>query len=182
MFRKLVVALDSSHESHFILEEALDLATAMNSEVLLLHVLSSEEKGAPDIAYTSSSLDYLYAHTGIISSYRETWRQHSQNCVEQLKQHAAYANSKGVEVEWTQQVGSPGKMICTTARMWQADLIVMGRHGFQGIHEWFMGSVSNYVTHHANCSVIAINLSARETTRPLQAELLPNAVASTSVN
>ncbi len=183
MFHKLLVALDSSHQADLVLEEALDLAKAMHSEVMLLHVLTSEEEGAPDIAVINSGVEYLYANTSIISAYRENWRQYGQSCLERLKQHAAYARRQGVEVEWTQQVGSPKKTICTLARTWQADLIVMGRHGFRGIHEWFKGSVSNYVTHHATCSVVTIDLTASEAARSqLRAELSHICKASRAVN
>ncbi|RMG10302.1 MAG: universal stress protein, partial [Cyanobacteria bacterium J055] len=35
-------------------------------------------------------------------------------------------------------------------------LIIVGRRGRQGIEEAVLGSVSNYVVHHAPCSVLAI--------------------------
>lgn len=39
------------------------------------------------------------------------------------------------------------------ARNWQADVIVIDR---RGISELLMGSVSNYVLHHAQCSVFTV--------------------------
>ena len=49
-------------------------------------------------------------------------------------------------------------MICDIASAWNADLIVMGRHGRLGLEELLMGSVSNYVTHHAHCAVLVLGL------------------------
>lgn len=52
--------------------------------------------------------------------------------------------------------GAPGYQICTLANEWQIDLIVMGRKGHSGLAELFIGSVSNYVLHHAHCSVLVV--------------------------
>jgi len=49
-------------------------------------------------------------------------------------------------------------MICELAIDWNADLIMMGRRGRSGIAEFFLGSVSNYVLHHAPCSVQIVHL------------------------
>jgi len=35
-------------------------------------------------------------------------------------------------------------------------VIMIGRHGRTGLAEFFLGSVSNYVMHHAPCSVLTI--------------------------
>ncbi|MEO0350033.1 MAG: universal stress protein, partial [Cyanobacteria bacterium P01_A01_bin.15] len=39
---------------------------------------------------------------------------------------------------------------------WNADLIMMGRRGRSGFSELLLGSVSNYVMHHAPCSVLTV--------------------------
>ncbi|MGL4622525.1 MAG: universal stress protein, partial [Chroococcidiopsis sp.] len=48
------------------------------------------------------------------------------------------------------------RLICDFALAWKADLIVTGRRGRRGLSEFFMGSVSNYVLHHASCSVLTV--------------------------
>ena len=35
-------------------------------------------------------------------------------------------------------------------------MIVVGSRGLKGLKEMFLGSVSNYVTHHAPCSVLIV--------------------------
>jgi nucleotide-binding universal stress UspA family protein len=56
------------------------------------------------------------------------------------------------------------ELLLLQAQIWHADLIVMGRRGVSGMHELFLGSVSNYVTHHAPCSVLVV-----QGTSPIQA-------------
>ncbi len=42
------------------------------------------------------------------------------------------------------------------ARAWSADLILVGSRGLKGLKEMFLGSVGNYVTHHAPCSALIV--------------------------
>jgi len=49
--------------------------------------------------------------------------------------------------------GSPKQVIVEEAESWGADLIVMGSRGLGTWNRLLLGSVSNSVVHHANCSV-----------------------------
>jgi nucleotide-binding universal stress UspA family protein len=49
-------------------------------------------------------------------------------------------------------------MICQVAKDWGAELIMVGRRGNSGLSELILGSVSNYVVHHAHCSVLIVQL------------------------
>lgn len=76
--------------------------------------------------------------------------------MELLRSRTRKAMAAGVSTEFTQLAGSPGKTICDLASDWGADLIVMGRRGRSGLSELILGSVSNYVLHHARCSVLTV--------------------------
>lgn len=49
--------------------------------------------------------------------------------------------------------GAPGQVIVEAAQRWPADLIVMGSRGLGAWNRLLLGSVSNAVIHHAQCSV-----------------------------
>ncbi|MEL6786783.1 MAG: universal stress protein, partial [Cyanobacteria bacterium J06607_15] len=51
---------------------------------------------------------------------------------------------------------NPGRTICDRAQTWSVDLILVGSRGLTGAKEVMLGSVSNYVTHHAPCSVLIV--------------------------
>jgi nucleotide-binding universal stress UspA family protein len=53
--------------------------------------------------------------------------------------------------------GSPRAAILDEAVRWQADLIVMGSHGYGVWHRFLLGSVSQAVVSHANCSVEVVH-------------------------
>ena len=51
--------------------------------------------------------------------------------------------------------GAPDQQIIEMAKEWKADIIVVGSHG-RGFWGRLLGSVSNGVVHHAECSVLVV--------------------------
>lgn len=155
MFAKILVAIDSSTIGRNVFDKALALAKTTGASIMLLHVLSSEE-GMPYLP-TSFGRDY---YAGLSSKALEIYQQQCKEIENQglnlLQSFAAQAIAAGVSTEFTQNQGSPGQIICDLAINWQADLIVVGRRGRSGINELILGSVSNYVLHHASCSVLVV--------------------------
>lgn len=49
--------------------------------------------------------------------------------------------------------GSPKKLIVEEAERWQADLILVGSHGYGPVRRFLLGSVAQAVALHAPCSV-----------------------------
>ncbi|MGK7934253.1 MAG: universal stress protein, partial [Xenococcaceae cyanobacterium] len=76
------------------------------------------------------------------------------------------AKSVGVNTEFTQRWGNPGRNICEQAQTWSADLILVGSRSLTGLKEMFLGSISNYVTHHAPCSVLIVRSDSEEVPSP----------------
>jgi nucleotide-binding universal stress UspA family protein len=62
----------------------------------------------------------------------------------------------GIAVTTQHILGNPTSVICSVACELGIDTIIIGRGGRNGIAEAVLGSVSNYVFHHAPCSVWAI--------------------------
>lgn len=55
---------------------------------------------------------------------------------------AQKASKTGVEAEYRQFIGNPGRMICELADTWSADLILVGSRGLKGLKEMFLGRVA----------------------------------------
>jgi nucleotide-binding universal stress UspA family protein len=177
MFHKILVAIDRSAIGQHVFDEALSLAKATGASLFLLHVMSAEEEGSPDTAMPSSSImsysQDLYEE--LVTNYRERWKAFEEEGLELLRSHASQASAAEVNVDFIQLQGSPSREICNLAETWQADLIVMGRRGRSGLSELFLGSVSNYVFHHAPCSVLTVQSPGSKKTQSLetnQAELV----------
>jgi nucleotide-binding universal stress UspA family protein len=155
MFDKILVAVDRSENGKKALEAAIALAKAMGSSLMLLHVLSSEEEGSPPMS-TLTTLEYYPVNATLFESYQKLWETYEKEGLELLRSYADKAMAAGVSTEFTQNSGNPGRTICEMAQNWGADLILMGRRGHSGVKELVLGSVSNYVLHHAHCSVFTI--------------------------
>ena len=160
MFSKILVALDHGDTCAALFEEALTLAQSVGAKLMLLTVLTSE--GENGLAVPSSTgLPYysLSASENIWAMYQENFRQYEAKGLERLRMFKDKAQAAGLLAEFTQTFGSPGRVICNLAKTWEADLVMVGSHGRKGLSEIVLGSVSNYVMHHAPCSVLITKIS-----------------------
>lgn len=77
-----------------------------------------------------------------------------QQFVQQARDHAEDAevrlNEEGFDVESVVREGDPGSQICEAAEERDVDCIVVGRRGQSSASDPLLGSVSNYVLHHAS--------------------------------
>ncbi|WP_088242652.1 universal stress protein [Calothrix rhizosoleniae] len=167
MFRKILVALDQSDNAQQVYEHALCLAKTNNANLMLLHVLSHEEDGSPyppPFSYWNYS-PQLSAQTW--EFYQKQWETYKNEGLKILQSYAAEANTAGIDTEFRQILGNPGSVICDLARSWEADLIIVGRRGRSGLTEFFLGSVSNYVLHHAPCSTLTVHTAIANKETPV---------------
>ncbi len=163
MHRILVPVANSDSVGKSVFREALDLAKVTGANLRLLYVLSLEDKGTPGI------LSLMNTPEG-----KRAWEEFEKPGLDILKSFADEAIAAGVSTEYSQILGSPSRIICDVAQSWEADLIVMGRRGISGISELILGSVSNYVTHHAPCSVLVVQSSTSARSEATKASQLAN--------
>lgn len=69
---------------------------------------------------------------------------------------SAFAEANGAAVSSELLFGSPDSRIVESAEQWNADLIVVGSHGYSRWERLLLGSVSDSVVHHAPCSVLVV--------------------------
>ncbi|MEM7593115.1 MAG: universal stress protein, partial [Cyanobacteria bacterium P01_A01_bin.83] len=170
MINKILVAVDRSQRSQSVFEHALSLAQATDAKLMLLHILSLTE---PEHPITPNFTYYPLVQLRDYGLYQREFTRYERHGLEFLRHIAREAEKNGIKPEFTQLTGNPGQIICELAHNWSADLIVVGSRGLKGLKEMFLGSVSNYVTHHANCSVFIVRqlLDSASETASAQAEL-----------
>ena len=158
MFKKILVALDHSETSATVFTEAVELAKKLQASLMLVHVLSSYENGDAGVPFPTPPEAYGMGLSEVAwNSYAKRWQAYEAEGLEKLRGYQQRAQAAGLEAEFSQNTGMAGERLCDVARMWDADLILVGSRGRRGLSELFMGSVSNYVTHHATCSVLVIH-------------------------
>ena len=160
MFEKILAAIDLSDMGKLVFAEALSLATQNQAHLLVFHALSPEEENSP--LPIPPDLTQIYPAVGndlTLEAWRQQWEEFERAGRETLENYAQKAAEAGIEVEFQQILGSPGRKICELAQSQKVDLIVIGHRGRRGLSEFFLGSVSNYVLHHATCSVLMVQPS-----------------------
>ncbi len=146
MFKSILVAVDGSEIGHRALEEALDIARAMEASMHVVHVVQTgtyptlilNELEPPDIAQQAllDSLD-REANEFLADAERE-------------------AAAAGVRITVHKRWGHPGAEITALAQELGADLTVVGSHGRGRIDRFFLGSVSSYIVDHAASTVMVV--------------------------
>jgi nucleotide-binding universal stress UspA family protein len=160
MYRKILVALDQSPFRTLLLDKAIAMAKAMKAELMLVHVLSAYEDGSPGLPVRAYHTYYPIVDSIAWETYQKRWEEYEQAGLDELRKFAEEAGIQGLSAEFTQTAGDPGRVICEIADSWGADLIMVGNRGRSGLSEFLLGSVSNYVMHHAPCSVLVEHSAA----------------------
>jgi nucleotide-binding universal stress UspA family protein len=152
-FQNILVALDPSEQSAAVFAHALSQAQASHGALLLLHAMRPEHDMPMVGIGTLADVD-LY------NSLQEIQREDAQKArakaEEWLQRYQEQAIAQGIATELALYAEEPGPLICQTALTWGADVVVVGRRGRQGLREVVLGSVSNYVVHHAPCAVLVV--------------------------
>ncbi|GAB7386939.1 universal stress protein [Bacillaceae bacterium] len=138
---RILVAYDGSDLSKKALETAVKLAKS--DEKVEIDVVAVFD---PPVALASYG---IYNAGEILNEIRKEMEESFAHVEEQLK---------GLPNKWRTLIleGHPAEMIVRYARENGCDLIVMGSRGLSGIKEFFLGSVSHYVTQRAQCPVLIV--------------------------
>ena len=155
-YKKILVAIDRSSQAEAVFKHALDLAEKEQSTLMLVHCLNWEpqEMMTPYVGLGTIADVDLYGSLRKVQ--QENFQKHLEENKGWLRNYAQEANDHGIPAEVSCQLADPSVGICDLAQKWGADLIVIGRRGLGGLKEIVLGSVSNYVVHHAPCSVLVV--------------------------
>jgi nucleotide-binding universal stress UspA family protein len=156
MLNKILVAIDRSDKNQDVFDNALFLAIATQASLMLVNVISETEAGYPHLPTYNY---YPVFADREVDLYRARLEEYEKWGLDLLQNLSDKARERGITTEFTQLKGNPGRGICDLAVNCSADLIVIGSRGLSGLKEMFLGSVSNYVTHHAPCSVLIARTS-----------------------
>lgn len=149
-YQKILAAVDRSPRSQAVFDHAITLAKMQDAKLMLIHCLTFPQTNQDfGDRYNANLGQFLsLAQAQIDAKMEETRKWMTSLCNE--------ATESGVVADWDWRIGEAGPQLCAAAKDWDADLIVVGRRGHQGLKEIFLGSVSNYVLHRAKCSVMVV--------------------------
>ncbi|MGC9505778.1 universal stress protein [Baaleninema sp.] len=164
-FDRILVALNRSAFDKAVFDRALSIAVPHTADVKLVHFLNE-----PVVTPTPTPLGtgigagwYSPVSTELPQTEHPEYQDKLNEARSWLKRYEEEARLRGVEATCESNIGEPGFWICQLAEEWNADLVVVGRRGREGLSEAVLGSVSNYVLHNAPCSVLTVQLQALDT-------------------
>ena len=137
-FKHILVPTDFQASSAHALELAISLASALDAELTLLHVWE-----VPTSMYSGLVLNTI----PLIESIERAAAEHLDEALRNLRRSVPRAKS-------TLHMGAPWREIIDAAAAKNADLIVMGTHGRQGLSHAVLGSVAEKVVRHSTIPVL----------------------------
>ena len=126
---KILVAIDGSESAEKALEYAVELAKKHKARVTLLNVGESK----------------------LFSFKPEVVKEVGEHILSE-----ATTKVKGLELNTRLEFGNPAETIIEVAEKENYDLLVVGSRGLSSVKRFFLGSVSDDVSHHAKSSVLIV--------------------------
>ena len=139
---QILVAVDEHPHAQQIVDNGIQLATAMSAKILLTYVVA--KKKVPE-KYRDIHGDALPEHY-----YQDLFRRALGPLVKKIE-------NAGIKYEGIVEVGDPAKVIIATAKSKEAILIVIGIHGFRGLSRLrAIGNVARNVIESSSVPVLAV--------------------------
>ncbi|WP_456271960.1 universal stress protein [Bacillus sp. AK031] len=168
MFKNILLAYDESDGSRNALEKAIELmAHNREAHLTVAHVADGsdyrEEEGAEQF---TRSLDVV--NTGLSSLEAQNLPHSYDNKIEdrhpikknktadQFKTLREDLESRGIHANYELLTGSEAESICNYANDNNIDIIVVGSSNKTGIKKWFLGSVSEKISHNCSSSILIV--------------------------
>lgn len=155
-FQRILIAIEDSPLDASVFTAAIELAQSNKAMLKLVHCIGEEIVAEP---ISTMPFEPNLSPSLLMDNYQTQQiiiEQQTEEAQTILKRYSQEAMSHGVPTLSDYLVGEVGYQLCEAAKDWVADLIVVGRRGRSGLAEALLGSVSNYVVHHAPCSVLVI--------------------------
>ena len=150
-YRKILVALNMQDKGTALFDEALELASRLQAELMLFCCIGQETlTEVEDRVATFSELemsDSQIAH----NRQRDDELSHVRAWLQTL---AKAAGERGVQARADAEEGSPAVRICELAAHWEADLIVLGHSSRHPLRELLISNINVRVLREAPCAVL----------------------------
>uniref|UniRef100_A0A5B7ANV4 Putative universal stress protein A-like protein n=1 Tax=Davidia involucrata TaxID=16924 RepID=A0A5B7ANV4_DAVIN len=157
--KKVMVAIDENESSYYalmwVLENLRESITNSSNPLVIFMAQPSPQNSYVFAASLGSARMYcpVSATPEFVNSVQEKNKKVSLALLEKAK---SICTSHGVNAETISEVGDPKEAICNAVQKYKINLLVLGDRDLGKIKRAFLGSVSNYCVHNANCPVLVV--------------------------
>lgn len=142
--QKLVlIAIDASDKSEAAFNFYMDHLHKEGDKLLLIHSAEPPYVSSQQAMYMTGEL-----WEQMLNAEKEKVKDLEQKYAEKMKAKGVSGKIKAVFS------GRPGEIIVDVANEEKVSMIVMGTRGLGTVRRTILGSVSDYVVHHASCPVV----------------------------
>jgi nucleotide-binding universal stress UspA family protein len=141
---KILIATDGSDYSKAAVNSVAERPWPQGSEVKIL--------SAMEVPFAPTTEAWVLPDS-YYSELERVAREQAEAAVKDAVERIESGKASGIEIITKIISGSAGEVILDEAERWDADLIVLGSHGYSGWQRFLLGSVSHAVATHAHCSV-----------------------------
>ncbi|WP_339652641.1 universal stress protein [uncultured Maribacter sp.] len=144
---KIVLAIDGSDFSKVAIDELAAMPLSAGTEVCILNVFENPMLAAPGVLPFGGTLGNYYDEA--VSNTRKLVEDTVNDASKSLKEKNDALSIKTAVID-----GLPKSAILEKAEAFDANLIVVGSQGHGTFSRFLLGSVSQSVATHADCSVL----------------------------
>ena len=149
---KILLATDGSDYSKAAVNSVADRPWPQCSEVKII--------SAMEVPFAPTTEAWVLPDS-YYSELERVAREQAEAAVKDAVERIESGKSSGLEIITKIISGSAREVILDEAERWDADLIVLGSHGYSAWQRFLLGSVSHAVATHAHCSVEIVRLKTQ---------------------
>lgn len=146
--RPILFATDGSPSAEEAQKDAFELAQRLEAPLV---VVSVAHPALPAVGYSA------YGYSNVVAEVTEAERKRVEELVGSI---AETAEAEGVHCSAVAADGQIVEAICRKASEYDAQLIVVGSHGWGATRRFLSGSVSTGLVHSAPCPVLVVRPGA----------------------
>lgn len=146
--RTLAVPTDFSDCARRAASYAVDLAQRLGAEIVLIHAFEP--------MWVSMALGDVYGPTPVHPIPEDLKDDHRRRLRQKLEHEALRLRTQGVKVRTRLLEGRTEPEILEEVDALDADLIIIGTHGYSGLKRMFLGSTAEQIMREAPCPVLTV--------------------------
>jgi nucleotide-binding universal stress UspA family protein len=155
--KTVVVAVDRCKGSDEAFAIMLKVVKAQTDKVVLVHARPKKVPPPDPVTGTNAQKEFYIYHQKPVQDMEDDFTE------EIFVKYKKLAKEAGVDVSLEELQGDARHCIVNYCAEAKADLLIIGNRGRHGVVKLLLGSVSEYVVHHATCSVLVARASPTDT-------------------